>query len=119
VLAKANRIVRAEDFRTVVRRGRRTSTRMAVVYRIDRDDDAPMRFGFIASRAIGSAVQRNRWRRRLRAAARELVDAGGSGRDIVVRGLPGCADQGFAELRETLHRGASLPAPSRSDAVTP
>jgi len=36
------------------------------------ESDSP-RFGFIVSRAIGSSVARNRVKRRLRAAARELL----------------------------------------------
>ncbi|WBU37242.1 ribonuclease P protein component [Homoserinibacter sp. YIM 151385] len=95
-------MVRAQDFRLTVRRGRRSTSPTSVVYRLERGSDEPMRFGFIASRAIGNAVQRNRWRRRLRAIGREMVDAGAVGADVVVRGLPGCADRDFHELREEL-----------------
>lgn len=68
-----------------------------------------MRFGFIASRAIGNSVARNRWRRRLRAVGRELVDGGARGADVVVRGLPGCTDRSFAELRGELIRAVERP----------
>jgi ribonuclease P protein component len=97
VLAKANRVVRAEDFRATVRRGRRRTTSEAVYYRLAREGE-PMRFGFIISRAVGGAVDRNRLRRRMRAVGRELVDAGRTGEDVVVRALPGAADLSWSEL---------------------
>tara|TARA_R110000868_G_scaffold199758_2_gene446513 strand:+ start:60899 stop:61231 length:333 start_codon:yes stop_codon:yes gene_type:complete len=98
VLARANRVVHAVDFRHVVRRGRRSATPHAVYYRVTRDSSDPMRFGFIVSRAVGDAVTRNRLRRRYRALAREFVDAGGRGQDVVVRALPPAAELSWAEL---------------------
>jgi len=86
------------DFRHVVRRGHRSATPHAVYYRVARDVNDPMRFGFIVSRAVGDAVTRNRLRRRYRALARELVDAGGRGQDVVVRALPAVAELSWPEL---------------------
>jgi ribonuclease P protein component len=103
VLARANRVVLPEDFRTVVRRGRRSSSTLAVYYRLDRAEADPVRFGFIVSRAVGGAVERNRVRRRLRAVGRELVDAGAHGTDVVVRALPGSAQHGWASLSADMH----------------
>lgn len=40
---------------------------------VDRKDAGGPRVGFTASRKVGSAVERNRARRRLRAAAREVI----------------------------------------------
>jgi ribonuclease P protein component len=97
VLAKANRVIRPEEFRAVVRRGRRRAAPEAVYYRLVREGE-PVRFGFIVSRAVGGAVQRNRLRRRMRAVGRELVDAGRSGEDVVVRALPGSAELSWSEL---------------------
>jgi len=98
VLARANRVVRPEDFRAIVRRGRRASTPSAIYYRLDREPGAPARFGFIVSRGVGIAVERNRLRRRLRALARERVTAGFTGADIVIRALPGSAQRPWASL---------------------
>jgi ribonuclease P protein component len=102
-LARANRVVRPEDFRTVVRRGRRTASSLAVYYRLDRGATEPARFGFIVSRAVGGAVERNLMRRRMRAVGRELVDAGAGGSDVVVRALPGSAQHGWASLSADMH----------------
>jgi ribonuclease P protein component len=97
VLAKPNRVVRPDEFRAAVRRGRRHATPEAVYYRLAREGE-PMRFGFIISRAVGGAVERNRLRRRMRAVGRELVDGGRSGEDVVVRALPGSAQLSWGEL---------------------
>jgi len=97
VLAKANRVIRPEEFRAAVRRGRRHATAEAVYYRLAREGE-PVRFGFIVSRAVGGAVERNLLRRRMRAVGRDFVDAGRSGEDVVVRALPGSAQLSWAEL---------------------
>ncbi len=103
MLAKVNRVTRPEDFRSVVRRGRRSSSPLAVYYRLDRAQADPVRFGFIVSRAVGGAVERNLLRRRMRAVGRELVEGGAHGADIVVRALPGSAQHGWASLSADMH----------------
>ena len=101
MLAKANRVVLADDFRAAVRRGRRSVTPAAVLYRLPRSGE-PLRFGFIVSRSVGDAVLRNRVRRRMRAIGREFVDAGGFGEDVVVRALPAAGSLSWSELSEQL-----------------
>jgi ribonuclease P protein component len=113
LLARANRVVRPEDFRTVVRRGRRTSSSLAVYYRLERGVTEPLRFGFIVARSVGGAVERNLVRRRMRAVGREIVDAGGTGADIVVRALPGSAQQGWASLSADMHAALDTPGMTR------
>ncbi len=113
MLRKANRLVRPEDFRTVVRRGRRSTSPLAVYYRLDRDAVDPVRFGFIVSRAVGGAVERNLMRRRMRAVGRQFVEAGTRGSDIVVRALPGSAQRDWASLSADMHDALDAPLMSR------
>jgi ribonuclease P protein component len=103
VLARANRVVRADDFRMVVRRGRRSVTPTAIYYRLERDGDEPLRFGVIVARSVGNAVDRNLVRRRYRALGRQYVEGGGRGNDVVVRALPGAAQQSWASLADDMH----------------
>ena len=103
MLARANRVVRADDFRMVVRRGRRSVTPSAVFYRVERDADEPLRFGIIVSRSVGNAVARNLVRRRYRALGRQFVEAGSRGNDVVVRALPGAAQVGWTTLADDMH----------------
>jgi len=103
VLARENRVVRPEDFRSVVRRGRRSTSSLAVYYRVERSGADAVRFGFIVSRAVGGAVDRNLLRRRMRAVGREMIDAGAIGADVVMRALPGSAQIGWASLSADMH----------------
>jgi len=103
VLARANRVVRADDFRMVVRRGRRSVTPHAIYYRLEREADQPLRFGIIVARSVGSAPARNLVRRRFRALGRQFVEAGSRGNDVVVRALPGAAQAGWTTLADDMH----------------
>jgi ribonuclease P protein component len=113
VLAKANRITRGADYRATVRRGARFSGASTVTYIRPNPDSNVVRFGFIVSKAVGNAVRRNLVRRRLKAAAYELLPrfspsvAGGSGMDVVVRALPASAQAPWASLHEELLRASA------------
>lgn len=62
--------------------------------------------GFTASRKVGNAVLRNRAKRRLRALAREVIEAQGiAGWDYVLVGRPGATvTADFGRMREELAR---------------
>ena len=102
MLAKPNRVVRADDFRMTMRRGKRVTSPHAVVYFADRVSASPARFGFVVSKAVGGSVTRNLLRRRLRAIGSELVATGTSGTDIVVRALPGSGQLDWATLHHEI-----------------
>jgi len=113
VLAKANRVVLADDFRAAVRRGRRVSTPSAVYHRLATDPAHPLRFGVIVSKAVGNAVNRNLVRRRLRALGRTRVEAGGRGEDVVIRVLPASPDlsqHSWDSLSADMHAALDSPA---------
>lgn len=118
MLAKANRVVLAEDFRAAVRRGRRSTTPSAVYYRLATAPDRPLRFGFIVSRTVGNAVNRNLVRRRLRALGRTRVDAGGRGEDVVIRVLPADGTQhSWDSLSADMHAALDSPAGHKNGAA--
>ena len=117
MLARANRVVLPADFRAAVRRGRRTGTPSAVYYRLATDPVAPVRFGVIVSKAVGNAVDRNTVRRRLKALGRGLVDAGHRGEDVVIRVLPGTAQESWDSLSADMH-AVLAPAGSQSPVAT-
>jgi ribonuclease P protein component len=98
VLSRAHRVVSGADYRRIVRKGRRISGRTTIAYldRVVPGDDA--RFGFIVSRAVGGAVERNRVRRRLKAVCYSLLSEAPA-RAVVFRALPAAAGADFDELR--------------------
>ncbi|GAA4361101.1 ribonuclease P protein component [Paeniglutamicibacter cryotolerans] len=90
----------SQDFAATVRSGTRTGRRNVVLYARLRTfgADEPTRFGFIVSKAVGNAVHRNLVKRRFRALAAEVIATGPVGLDIVIRALPGAAEQDWSEL---------------------
>jgi ribonuclease P protein component len=72
---RRHRLSRSRDFDAVYRHGRSVSTRFLVLYRFDRGEDVAghARLGIAVPKKIGGAVTRNRIKRRLREAWRELL----------------------------------------------
>ncbi|MFL6060347.1 MAG: ribonuclease P protein component [Marmoricola sp.] len=108
MLASANRLTRAEDFRLVVRRGRRTGGPLVVVHQVvpnvDKAISSPAKVGFVVAKSVGPAVTRNRVKRRLRHLLRERIDSLPAGSMLVVRALPGAAGADSRDLGAELDR---------------
>ena len=66
--------------------------------------DRPPRVGLVVSRSVGSAVVRNRVKRRLRHLVREHLDRLPRSSVLVIRALPAAADATFTELAGDLAR---------------
>jgi ribonuclease P protein component len=99
VLAKANRITSADDYRVIVRRGAKVIGAHTVSYLRSRESGTEARFGFIVSKKVGGAVRRNLIRRRLKAACHEALGEGADSVDVVVRALPSAAVADWPALR--------------------
>ncbi|MCB1884868.1 MAG: ribonuclease P protein component [Geminicoccaceae bacterium] len=91
-------------------RGRKRAFPSLVLQRADRpgtgEDPASIGVGFTASRKVGGAVQRNRAKRRLRAAAADLVPRlGRPGHDYVLVARGRVLTCPYAEILRDLERG--------------
>lgn len=96
MLPKAHRIIRGDDFRRVVRSGKRFNTPYAVVH-VAAGRSNMSRFGFIVSKRVGGAVVRNRLKRQLsEMVRRRLPDP--EIRDVVIRVHPAAAGADFGTL---------------------
>jgi len=113
---RRNRLSRSRDFDAVYRHGRAVSTRFLTLYWFPRADGADEpRLGLAVPKANGTAVVRNRVKRRLREAWRSLLPEVQTGRDYVLVVRPGLAEA--AEQRgldwltervgEVLHKAAA------------
>ena len=114
MLAKANRITSADDYRVIVRRGAKVAGAHTVSYLRSRESGTDARFGFIVSKKVGSAVRRNVVRRRLKAVCHEAVVGGIRDIDVVVRALPSAADAAWPELRAEVLDALARPPARRS-----
>jgi ribonuclease P protein component len=99
MLARVNRLVSADDYRRLVRRGRRSPSPNMVVYSATSSSAEAPRFGFIVAKTVGIAVRRNLVRRRLKALCHDVLDCVPPGTEIVIRALPGSAQVSWDTLR--------------------
>lgn len=92
------------DFTSTVRRGRRGSARRVVVHLEAGTPAGATTVGFVVSKAVGGAVERNLVKRRLRGLVAPRLDALPAGSRLVVRALPPAAGATSAELGQDLDR---------------
>jgi ribonuclease P protein component len=90
------------EFASVLRRGRPSSTQTIAVFalpaRADRASQAKV--GFVITKKVGKAVERNRLRRRCKAIIDEIQLQNGIW--LVVQCRPGASALAYAELRKQL-----------------
>jgi ribonuclease P protein component len=94
--------------------GRKVATAAFVLQVLGRGDRGPTRLGFTVSRKVGTAVERNRVRRRLREAVRLAESGLRAGHDYVLIGrraaLKLSFDRMVEELKIALRRLESRPS---------
>ena len=113
------RMRRSVEFALAVRRGRRGAGRSLTVHLLTDDHDGAPRVGFVVGRNVGSAVVRNRVRRRLRHLMAARISALPAGSSTVVRAHPVAATMTSAELEAELDRALSRSSRGReAKAVT-
>jgi ribonuclease P protein component len=105
------RLLRPGDFSRVYDTRQSASVGSLVLYAaVNRADPSALRVGLSVSRRIGSAVVRNRWKRRLREAFRAVRPDLPVGNDFVIVVRSGEAPSGAAGVREVESAIASLAA---------
>jgi ribonuclease P protein component len=103
MLPAASRMRRRAEFSQAMRGGSRAGQRSLSAHLLVRPDhDEPARVGFVVSRAVGSAVVRNRVRRQLRHLARRYLGSLPEGSLLVVRANPRSAAARQADLAADL-----------------
>lgn len=100
-----HRIVKRKDFLAAAS-GLRANAGPLLLQGRDRADDTPPRIGLTVTKKHGNAVERNRIRRRLRAAVRDaLPRAGKDGFDYVIVARRAALGAPFADLVKDIERG--------------
>jgi ribonuclease P protein component len=103
---KERRIRRRTDFLRVQAIGQRASTAHFVLLVAAREPDAAgcSRVGFVVTKKVGNAVQRNRIKRVCRECFRTWPELVPDGIDLVVIARPGADELGLAEVRSEWER---------------
>jgi len=100
-----------EDFRHTIRRGARGAQPTLVTHVLLRSGhpgaDGHTSVGFVVSKAVGSAVERNRVKRQLRHLMRDRVSSLPAGSRVVVRALPAAQGADSSTLAEHLDAALS------------
>ena len=102
-MQRRHRLSRSQDFDAVYRKGRSTSTRYLVLYWFPREEDGDEpRLGLAVPKSTGSAVQRNRIKRRLREVWRARLQEVPGGCDYVLVARPGLIEASEAQTASWL-----------------
>lgn len=100
-MREENSLASEADFRRVRQEGRPWAHPLLVLH-VRRTDGPRLRLGVTASKRFGGAVQRNRFRRRVRELVRARLKELRPGWDVVVVARPPAANATFEELARAL-----------------
>jgi len=104
MLAKQNRLVKEKDFEKVFKQGRAFYTKLLGV-KISAAQSELNRFGVVISTKISKkATERNKLKRRIRQAVRELDKELKSGFDLVIMALPALLGQDYKAIKDELEK---------------
>lgn len=81
-----------------MRTGRKTVSDSMVTYLKSDSNNVAPKFGFVVSKTVGSAVERNLVKRRLRSAVRNRISQFQNGQTLVIRALPAIKELSWDEL---------------------
>ena len=103
MLPATARMRRSSDFASAVKSGSRAGRPLVSGHLlVQRGSEEPARIGFVVSKAVGSAVVRNKVRRRLRHLARGYLGSLPGGSLLIVRATPRAAKACQADLAADL-----------------
>jgi ribonuclease P protein component len=85
-----------------MRTGQKAVGKSVVLYLKQNDESTAAKFGFVVAKTVGSAVQRNLVKRRLRSAIRDRMKNFKPGQTLVIRALPSSSQVTWESLTADL-----------------
>ncbi|HEV2988878.1 MAG TPA: ribonuclease P protein component [Candidatus Angelobacter sp.] len=101
---RSSRLLKHADFQTVYQKGRKHFAENITIFYWRRSDDQGPRIGFAVGKVLGNAVERNRIRRRLRAAVQRKLATITLPLDMVLRPRKAVQTLEFVRLEAELER---------------
>jgi ribonuclease P protein component len=99
---RSSRLLKHADFQDVYRNGKKRVSGNLIAFYLERADGAGPRIGFTVGKVLGGAVERNRIRRRMRAAVRRSLARFGRSMDVVLHPRKSVLEMEFAVLEKEI-----------------
>lgn len=99
-VGKSSRLLKHADFQAVYQQGRKHFSGNITVFYRRRGDESGPRVGFTVGKVLGGAVQRNRIRRRMRAAVQKSLPQLALPLDVVMHPRRQVLEMEFARLQQ-------------------
>ncbi|HEX7063963.1 MAG TPA: ribonuclease P protein component [Bacillales bacterium] len=96
------RLKKNKEFQSVFRSGTSKANRQFVIYSCDQTERKRFRVGISVSKRVGNAVTRNRIKRYVREAIRQLEGQLSEGKDYVIIARKPTADMNFHQVKSSL-----------------
>lgn len=84
MIPKKLRVKKKKDFQTLFKQGKSLANRYMAIYFMPRKENQHIRIGFAVSKKLGTAVQRNKIKRRMRAGIYPLLPQLDKQYDIII-----------------------------------
>lgn len=103
IMKAAFHLKKNKEFQAVFRAKQSTANRQFVIYHRHCPQQSVFRFGLSVSKRVGNAVVRNRIKRRIREAIREMEPRICTGKDYVIIARKPTADMDYQQIKRSLH----------------
>ncbi len=101
-MRKEQRIKKNTDFQLVFNHGKSTANRQFVIYILKKNNQANFRIGLSVSKKIGNAVTRNRIKRLIREAFKEIKAELPTNYDFVIIARKPTANMDFHQVKSSI-----------------
>lgn len=101
-MKKENRLKKNEEFQQVFKRGKSVANRQFVVYYLKKEQQTNIRVGISVSKKLGNAVVRNKIKRLVREAIREIIPNLNQSCDLVIIARKPTVEMSLDEIKKSL-----------------